>query len=60
MRYSPLITCYQPDFNTAPPISTTPVAAGVDFESLTLMRMRQAKRERLEREIREREAAEGD
>ena len=60
MRYSPLITFHQPDSNTAPPIFTTLVAAGVDFESLTLMRMRQAERERLEREIREREAAEGD
>ncbi|KAF8074875.1 DnaJ domain-containing protein [Lyophyllum atratum] len=32
--------------------------AGIDYESLTLMRLRQAERERLEREIREQEAAE--
>ncbi|KAH0582743.1 hypothetical protein H2248_010657 [Termitomyces sp. 'cryptogamus'] len=31
-------------------------ASGVDYESLTLMRLRQAERERLEREIREQEA----
>lgn len=29
---------------------------GVDYETLTFMRMRQAERERLEREIREQEA----
>jgi len=39
-----------------PPSSTKPVAAGLDYESLTLMRMRQTERERLEREIREQEA----
>ncbi|KZT64536.1 DnaJ-domain-containing protein [Daedalea quercina L-15889] len=33
---------------------------GLDYESLTLMRMRHAERARMEREIREREAAEGD
>ncbi|OCH89209.1 hypothetical protein OBBRIDRAFT_804859 [Obba rivulosa] len=33
---------------------------GIDYESLTLMRLRQAEQERLEPEIREREAAEGD
>ena len=32
--------------------------AGIDYESLTLMRLRQAERDRLEREIREREAEE--
>ncbi|THH26534.1 hypothetical protein EUX98_g7652 [Antrodiella citrinella] len=32
---------------------------GLDFETLTLMRMRQAERERIEREIREQEADEG-
>lgn len=32
--------------------------AGIDYESLTLMRLRQAERERLEREIREEEANE--
>ncbi|KAG9019337.1 hypothetical protein FRB90_003743 [Tulasnella sp. 427] len=39
-----------------PPIPTE--AAGLDFESLTLMKMRQAERERLEREILEAEALE--
>ncbi|OCH89226.1 DnaJ-domain-containing protein [Obba rivulosa] len=44
--------------STAPSVGLdTP---GLDYESLTLMRLRQAERERLEREIREREAAEGD
>lgn len=33
-------------------------APGLDFESAVLMRMRQAERERLEREIREQEASE--
>ena len=33
-------------------------ASGIDFESAVLMRMRQAERERLEREIREQEASE--
>ncbi|KAJ7604002.1 hypothetical protein DFH06DRAFT_320001 [Mycena polygramma] len=33
-------------------------APGVDYEALTLMRLRQAERERLEREILEQEAAE--
>ncbi|QRV75955.1 DnaJ domain protein [Ceratobasidium sp. AG-Ba] len=37
---------------------TTPVASTLDFESITLMRMRQMERERLEREILEQEAAE--
>ena len=32
---------------------------GLDYESLTLMRMREAERARLEREILEQEAAEG-
>ncbi|TFK46778.1 DnaJ-domain-containing protein [Heliocybe sulcata] len=36
----------------------TPDVPGLDFESITLMRMRQAERERLEREIREREEKE--
>ncbi|KAI0935094.1 hypothetical protein AcV7_003995 [Taiwanofungus camphoratus] len=36
------------------------IASGLDYETLTLMRLRQAERARLEREIREREAAEGD
>jgi DnaJ family protein C protein 17 len=42
-----------------PPPSSTPrfSAPGLDFESAVLMRMRQAERERLEREIREQEAS---
>ncbi|TRM62322.1 DnaJ domain-containing protein [Schizophyllum amplum] len=47
-----------PDLSTAPPIPETPASmttAGMDYESLTLLRMRQAERERLEREIREQE-----
>ncbi|KAI9463028.1 DnaJ-domain-containing protein [Russula earlei] len=48
---------------TGPPLpseSTPPrfAAPGLDFESAVLMRMRQAERERLEREIREQEASE--
>ncbi|KAI0659170.1 DnaJ domain-containing protein [Cubamyces menziesii] len=48
-----------PDLDNLPkaPSATTDVP-GLDYESLTLMRMRQAERERLEREIREREAQE--
>ncbi|OSD07994.1 DnaJ-domain-containing protein [Trametes coccinea BRFM310] len=48
-----------PDLDTKPqaPTATTEVP-GLDYESLTLLRMRQAERERLEREIREREAQE--
>ncbi|KAG8909079.1 hypothetical protein FRC01_007147 [Tulasnella sp. 417] len=44
-----------------PPLPTAAAAAasGLDFESLTFMRMRQAERERLEREILEAEAQEG-
>jgi DnaJ homolog subfamily C member 17 len=44
----------------SPPASSTPQfsAPGLDFESAVLMRMRQAERERLEREIREQEASE--
>jgi DnaJ family protein C protein 17 len=43
-----------------PPPSSAPrfSAPGLDFESAVLMRMRQAERERLEREIREQEASE--
>ena len=36
-------------------MSTQPDSAAIDYESLTLMRLRQAERERLEREIREQE-----
>ncbi|KAI9063666.1 DnaJ-domain-containing protein [Trametes sanguinea] len=48
-----------PDLDTKAqtPTATTDVP-GLDYESLTLLRMRQAERERLEREIREREAQE--
>ena len=53
-----MVLSTQPDFNTAPTSSAAPSAPGLDFESLTLMRLRQAERERLEREIREAEAAE--
>ncbi|KAF7316267.1 J domain-containing protein [Mycena indigotica] len=41
------------------PAEPAHVASGVDYEALTLMRLRQAERERLEREIMEQEAAEG-
>jgi len=34
---------------------STSVTGGIDYESSTLMRLRQAERERLEREIREQE-----
>ncbi|KAM5545556.1 hypothetical protein V8D89_000594 [Ganoderma adspersum] len=50
-----------PDLDGAPQRPSAPTAVpGLDYESLTLMRMRQAERERLEREILEQEAAEGD
>ncbi|KAJ7180498.1 DnaJ-domain-containing protein [Mycena filopes] len=47
-------------FPDLPSFSAEPKAAapGVDYEALTLMRLRQAERERLEREILEQEAAE--
>lgn len=38
--------------------TSTSVAAGLDYEAVTLMRLRQAERERLEREIREQEEKE--
>ena len=46
---------------TIPPPTKAPTSsvAGLDYESLTLMRLRQAERERLEREILEQEAREG-
>lgn len=51
----------QPDLGSStpsrPPVDTN--VKGVDYESLTLMRLRQAERDRLEREIREQEAMEG-
>ncbi|KAL1689817.1 DnaJ-domain-containing protein [Schizophyllum commune] len=47
-----------PDLSSAPAnpsAPSLPSVAGMDYESLTLLRMRQAERERLEREIREQE-----
>jgi DnaJ family protein C protein 17 len=41
-----------------PPSTPATNLPGLDYESLTLMRMRQAEREKLEREIRQREEAE--
>ncbi|KAI0635132.1 DnaJ domain-containing protein [Trametes polyzona] len=49
-----------PDLDAVPPApSASTDIPGMDYESLTLLRMRQAERERLEREIREQEAQEG-
>jgi DnaJ family protein C protein 17 len=45
-----------PSPSSAPQLS----APGLDFESAVLMRMRQAERERIEREIREQEAGDGE
>jgi len=45
-----------PSPSSAPKLS----APGLDFESAVLMRMRQAERERIEREIREQEAGDGE
>ncbi|KAF8814796.1 DnaJ-domain-containing protein [Phlegmacium glaucopus] len=47
-----------PDTDLPLPAEAAPSVAGIDYESLTLMRMRQAERERLEREILEQEANE--
>jgi len=49
-----------PDLDALPPIPSAKLSSAhvLDYESVTLMRMRQAERERLEREIREREAEE--
>ncbi|KAI5825921.1 DnaJ-domain-containing protein [Schizophyllum commune Tattone D] len=47
-----------PDLSSAPATPSAPSlpsVAGMDYESLTLLRIRQAERERLEREIREQE-----
>ncbi|KAF8884928.1 DnaJ-domain-containing protein [Gymnopilus junonius] len=44
--------------NSTPAAPDAPAAPGIDYESLTLMRMRQAERERLEKEILEQEANE--
>jgi len=51
-----------PDFSSPPVVSSPSVntAPGIDYESLTLMRLREAERARLEREIREQDAAEGE
>ncbi|KAH9946870.1 DnaJ-domain-containing protein [Amylocystis lapponica] len=50
-----------PDFDSPPTANTnSSTAPGLDYESLTLMRLREAERARLEREIREREAVEGE
>jgi DnaJ homolog subfamily C member 17 len=61
-RILPLLTLLttQKQPGLSPPPSSTPQfsAPGLDFESAVLMRMRQAERERLEREIREQEASE--
>ncbi len=51
----------QPDLSAPPPQPSAPTGVpGLDYESLTLMRMRQAERARIEREIREREAQEAE
>jgi len=47
-----------PDMDARPTGPSTPIG-GIDLESLTLLRMRQAERERLERELLEQEATEG-
>ncbi|TCD61468.1 hypothetical protein EIP91_008403 [Steccherinum ochraceum] len=45
-----------PDLSGSVPTVTAPTVPGLDYEAVTLMRMRQAERERLEREIREQDA----
>lgn len=52
---SSLTLSRQPDIPVHSTDSEVP-SAGIDYESLTLMRLRQAERERLERDIREQEA----
>ncbi|KAH9478676.1 Pre-mRNA-splicing factor cwf23 [Psilocybe cubensis] len=47
-----------PETFPSPELKPVSAAPGIDYESLTLMRMRQAERERLEREILEQEANE--
>lgn len=54
--FSQLISLFQPSFDDPPP--PPPATVGMDYESLTLLRMREAERARLEREILEAEAAE--
>ncbi|KAK7031330.1 J domain-containing protein [Favolaschia claudopus] len=46
-------------FPSQPSSGEPQASVGVDYEALTLMRLRQAERERMEREILEQEAAEG-
>jgi DnaJ homolog subfamily C member 17 len=48
----------QPDLDAPPTSSTSAPVGGLDLEAITLLRMRQAERERLEQEIREQEEAE--
>ncbi|PPQ80570.1 hypothetical protein CVT25_001604 [Psilocybe cyanescens] len=55
--FSSFPSTFPETFPTAEPAPVAP-APGIDYESLTLMRMRQAERERLEREILEQEANE--
>jgi len=47
-----------PDFSESTFAPTSTNVPGLDYEALTLMRMRQAERERMERQIREQEAEE--
>ena len=49
---------FQPDIDPPLPAQAALSTAGIDYEAVTLMRMRQAERERLEREILEQEANE--
>ena len=55
---SPVYLFVQPETFSAPEPPAKDVAPGIDYEALTLMRLRQAERERLEREILEQEANE--
>ncbi|KAJ8582230.1 DnaJ-domain-containing protein [Rhizopogon salebrosus TDB-379] len=48
-----------PSFDAAPPQPPPVATVGMDYESLTLLRMREAERARLEKEILEAEDAEG-
>ncbi|KAF8268939.1 hypothetical protein EI94DRAFT_1799838 [Lactarius quietus] len=54
---SQFLLSHHPLHSEIPQLSSVPVP-GLDFESAVLMRMRQAERARLEREIREKEASE--
>ncbi|KAI0722359.1 DnaJ domain-containing protein [Cerioporus squamosus] len=59
--FSSFPSTFVPDLNAVPPRPSVPTEVpGLDYESLTLMRMRQAERARMEREIREREAQEAE